>query len=249
MLRPAPRARRRVAGRIACSGSRSQNPRVPAARSRLQRLLARIEAPRAAIATDPWHLILLENVVYLADDDARGRAFATLRAHTDLDAKTIARCPDDVLLAACREGRMPEQQVRKLRECAALFDEAGDPRELVRLPPAQARKALRRFPGIGDPGADKLLLLAGAAPILAVDSNGLRVLLRLGYGQEAKSYAASYRAAQRAAMAELPAIARACIDAHRKLRRHGQLTCRRSAPHCTECVLRADCPSAGTAGG
>ena len=48
----------------------------------------------------------------------------------------------------------------------------------------KARRALKRFPGIADPGADKLLLFAGVTPYLALDSNGLRVLLRLGYGEE-----------------------------------------------------------------
>ncbi|MEZ6038395.1 MAG: hypothetical protein R3F29_13005 [Planctomycetota bacterium] len=45
----------------------------------------------------------------------------------------------------------------------------------------------------GDPGFDKLRAFAGVEAVLAVDSNGLRVLLRLGYGAEAKAYAQSYR--------------------------------------------------------
>ena len=34
----------------------------------------------------------------------------------------------------------------------------------------------------GEPGAEKVLLFSGSAPVLALDSNALRVLLRLGFG-------------------------------------------------------------------
>lgn len=219
----------------------------PAPRPRLQRLLATLVAahgrPSAAAPKDPWHRILFENVVYLVDDDARARAFAALRRHTGLDAATIARCPDELLFAASREGRMAAQQVAKLRTCAALFAEVGDPRALVKLPAPQAKKALKRFPGIGDPGVDALRLFAGVEPVLALDSNALRVLLRLGYGQEAKSYATSYRSAQRAAMAELPPTTKALVDAHLALRRHGKEICRNTTPACGVCPLRAECPA------
>jgi endonuclease-3 len=223
---------------------------MPARRSRLHRLLDALAkeqkrgSPARGGPTDPWHAILYENVVYLVDDDARERAFAVLKRHTRLDAAAINRCPDELLLEACGHGRMAQQQVGKLRVCAALFREVGDPRDLVRLPKAQARKALKRFPGIGDPGADKLLLLAGVEPVLALDSNGLRVLLRLGYGQEAKSYSTSYRSAQRAAMEELSAKTDVLVAAHATLRRHGKELCRQTAPSCRVCAVRRDCPSA-----
>jgi len=221
---------------------------MPSRSTRLQRLLARLAPVRtggkAPPIRDAWRLILLENVVYLADDEARARAFALLERSTAADPQTLLQCPDDVLLAACRLGRMAEQQVGKLRRCAATFLSVGDPRDLVRRSRPQARQALRRFPGIGDPGVDKLRLFAGVEAILALDSNGLRVLLRLGYGTEARSYATSYRSAQAAAMAELPMDAAAMLDAHLRLRAHGQHTCRRTAPDCPGCALCADCPSA-----
>jgi endonuclease III len=217
---------------------------VAARRTRLQRLIASLPDATVSPTRDPWHLILLENVVYLTDDETRERAFRTLREHTGLDAVTIERCPDELLLAACSPGRMAEQQMRKLRECAALFRTVGDPRELVRLPAREARKALRRFPGIGAPGADKLLLLAGAEAVLALDSNALRTLLRLGYGNEGTSYAQSYASAQRAAMAELPAQHDALASTFLALRAHGQSVCRNTRPACGACVFRDDCPSA-----
>jgi endonuclease-3 len=219
-----------------------------ARRTRLQRLLATLQEHQGGAITppsrDPWHLILQENVVYLASDSARAAAFAALRKATGLEAGRLETCPESLLAAAA--GRMAGNQVRKLRECAALYRTAGDPRELVRLPAREARKALKRFPGIGDPGADKLLLFAGRQETLALDSNGLRVLLRLGYGSEAGGYARSYRSAQQAAEAELPGAGppriEALVQAHLSLRAHGQETCRRTVPACVPCPLRDGCP-------
>jgi hypothetical protein len=47
---------------------------------------------------------------------------------------------------------------------------------------------------VGDPLADKILLFGGAQISLAPDSNALRVLNRLGYGEEnEKNYTKSYK--------------------------------------------------------
>ncbi|MCA8963609.1 MAG: hypothetical protein KDC48_01910 [Planctomycetes bacterium] len=217
------------------------------ARTRLASLLATLSRHHGRTPAPPgdaWQLILRENVVYLVDDPVRDRAMAALQQATGLDARKLARCPDEVLLQACSLGRMAAQQVRKLRECAALFAEVGDPRDLVQLPRPAAKKALKRFPGIGDPGVDMLRLLSGVEPVLAMDSNALRVLLRLGYGLEAKAYSTSYRSAQQAAMAELPADVTALQKAYAVLRRHGKELCRNTAPLCHECPVRGDCPAA-----
>jgi endonuclease-3 len=222
-------------------------------RTRLQRLLATLgdhQGPQEPPSRDPWHLILWENVAYLAGDDARAAAFAALREATGLDPDSIGNCPEPVLRSAAAAGRMPGNQVRKLRECAALFRTVGDPRKLAKLPLPEARKGLQEFPGIGEPGADKLMAFAGRQDVLALESNGLRVLLRLGYGSESKNYARSYRSAQAAAMAELPghgpAHREALVQAHLSLRAHGQQLCRRTAPQCGDCPLKADCPGRST---
>ena len=64
-------------------------------------------------------------------------------------------------------------------------------------PLAEARKILRSFPGIGEPGAEKVLLFSGRQALLAPDSNALRVLVRLGLVREEKSYARTYAASRR----------------------------------------------------
>jgi endonuclease-3 len=205
-------------------------------------------AMRGGPPRDPWHAILWENVVYLTDDAHRDAALAKLRAATRLDADVLARVPDDVLLPICGLGRMAALCVGKLRECARCFDDVGDPRGLVRLPLAEARKALREFPGVGAPGADRLILFAGALPLVALESNGLRTLLRLGFGQDAGSYSAKLKSAIAAVAGEVAETCDARIEWFTLLRRHGQETCR-ATPNCAVCAVAKGCPSRRVAGG
>ncbi len=65
------------------------------------------------------------------------------------------------------------------------------------------RKRCKKFPRIGEPGAEKILLFSQSYPVLALESNGLRVLLRLGFGEERKNYSVSYKLAQAAAQSQL----------------------------------------------
>ena len=55
----------------------------------------------------------------------------------------------------------------------------GDLDQILKLPYAQAKKALKQFPNIGDPGAEKILMFCGASPGLPLEWNGLRVLTRV----------------------------------------------------------------------
>lgn len=75
----------------------------------------------------------------------------------------------------------------------------------------------------------------------ALDSNGLRVLLRLGYGEEKKSYAAMYRLVQKDAEAKREMDCPKMQNAHMLLRIHGQAICRRTTPLCDECPLASYC--------
>lgn len=77
--------------------------------------------------------------------------------------------------------------------------------------------------------------------MLALESNGLRVLVRVGLGAESKSYAATYRSVREALRGQLPRRAEQLAQAHLLLRRHGLEVCRRSAPACGACVLRRSC--------
>ena len=58
---------------------------------------------------------------------------------------------------------------------------------------------------IGEPGADKILVIMKRARLLPLDSNGLRVLSRVGLISEAKDYRTTYRRAQETLAPSLPA--------------------------------------------
>jgi endonuclease-3 len=205
--------------------------------------LRSLYGPPAKPLSDPFALILWENVAYLAGDEQRAEAFALLSQKTGLIPKRILAAPDSVLGEVARRGILAADRAERLREIASIAIEefGGDLSRALPATPREAAKALRKFPSIGGPGAEKILLFAHQEPRLALDSNGLRVLLRLGYGQESKSYSASYRSAQSAAEAEVPAEFDALIEAHQLLRRHGQEVCRRAAPLCDRCPVTREC--------
>ena len=207
--------------------------------------------PAKPLPKRPLDWVWWENVAYLVADDRRAEAYRSLSKRVGLTAEAVQRAPREDLLEVARLGGMhPERRARTLAGIADLALEAGGGRleRLLRLPAAEARRILKRFPGIGDPGADKILLFCGIAPVLALESNGLRVAVRLGYGKEGKSYAATYRSAREALE---PGLAKDCAElarAHRLLRAHGQTLCRRNAPDCDACPLADACAYAARAG-
>jgi endonuclease-3 len=167
-----------------------------------------------------------------------------LREQVGISPAEILAAPADRLLAVGGHGILAENTVEKLRRGAevALREFDGDLRPILKRPAAQARKALKRFPAIGDPGAEKILLFGHALPVLALESNGLRVLVRLGFGEESPNYSTTYHLVQAAIEDQLVKEYPWLIKAHQLLRRHGQELCRRSKPRCEECPLRNDCP-------
>ncbi len=209
----------------------------------VERLEAHYSKQKPPKLDGPWEMILWENVAYLADDKRRQEAFQTLKKRIGTEPTQILSASDEALLEVTRHGIMPEQFAEKLRKCAkiALEDFDGDLRPVLQLPFHQAQKAFQKFPGIGEPGAEKILLFTRTLPVLALESNGLRVLLRLGFAEEKENYSTTYRLVQEAAEEGLDKDCSWLIEAHLLLRRHGQELCRRSKPMCDKCPLAADC--------
>ncbi len=213
-------------------------------------LLAAYGPPELPPPADPLGLILWEQVGYLADDERRGSAFEQLRERVGLTPEAILAASMDTLEEIARAGgsvAVSERAERMRVSAQAVVDEwGGDLSRALRQPPAEATRALKRFPMIGEPGADKILMLTRTHAVLALDSNGLRVLLRLGYGEEGKSYGPTYRLMREALAPECREDFDWLARTYGLLRLHGQRTCRRSAPRCGECILAEDCPSAGS---
>jgi endonuclease III len=206
--------------------------------------------PSRPPATDPFELVLLENVAYLATPKCRLEAFELLRSAIGTTPKAILAANHKALERVTSLGILKGTFAEKLRACAeiALDELGGDLGAAIRGPLESAKRALRLFPGIGEPGAEKILLFAGRHPFLAPDSNGLRVLGRLGLIREEKSYARTY-AAGRQAGDSLPAEIEVLQKAHLLLQQHGQTLCRRTAPLCEECPLEPACAYAAASAG
>ena len=122
-------------------------------------LLARFYGkPKPPISTNPFELILWENVAYLVSDERRAQAFALLRTRVGTKPHEILAASNETLLqVATLGGVQPERRAARLRELAliAMNEFDGDPASALKLPLAKAKKALQQFPGIGEPGAEK----------------------------------------------------------------------------------------------
>jgi endonuclease-3 len=200
--------------------------------------------PKPPVPRGPFELILYENIAYLVSEDRREKAFRELKTR-------IGTRPEDILVASLEElaaitalgGIFPELRARRLQESARLVRDEfrGDLRGVLSLDFVKARKALRKFPAIGDPGAEKILLFTGAHARLALESNGVRALVRLGFAEEHKSYSTTYRRLQDALRDQTGTECAPLVAAHQLLKLHGQELCRRSEPRCPACPLHATC--------
>ena len=209
----------------------------------VDKLLQHYGAPGPLLSTDPLELIIWENIAYLANDKRRAEAFAILKRTIGTRPDQILAAQHSALAAIGKAGILPDVSAEKLLTIAKIAYEEfqSDLGSVLRKPLPQAKKALKRFPGIGDPGAEKILLLTRSYPLMALESNGLRVLCRVGFADEQKNYSATYRSIQDAIRGQLPKDYDSLIRAHQLLRQHGQELCKRSKPCCTKCPVRDIC--------
>ena len=207
----------------------------------IERLRVLYGRPKRPIPSGPFEWIIWEHVAAVPDDELRAVAFRTLRQKIGTTPQAILRTPKPKMLELLEQGG-PNAGVRltRLQDAAKLMIEIGlaQVRTLVRESPAEAKKLLKRFKGIGEAGADRVLLFCRTQAMLAPESLGLRVLQRLGYGKPGS--AAAYRQISEVLDPELPRDYNWLIQAHQLLRRHGQDVCR-TTPRCDACPLAPDC--------
>ena len=221
---------------------------MPATRPNLPKIISQLARhygnPKPPITTDPFELVLFENIVYLVRDERREDAFKMLRKRVGTKPHQILAASHDEILQATRLGGMhSEQRVGRLKEIAliCMTEFGGDLKQALKLPFPKTKKALRKFPSIGEPGAEKILMFTHSYAVLGLDSNGLRVLVRLGFGEEKKNYSGTYRAAQEAIKDQLNEDFDWLISAHLLLRQHGKELCKTNAPLCEKCPVRKSC--------
>jgi endonuclease III len=178
-----------------------------------------------------FEMVLFENASYLVADDVKREVFESLRAK-------IGTKPDEILAASSRAlvkaiergGMLPEHRASKVRRAAEIAEAAGD----ALSDPKRARAVLRKMPSIGEPGADKIMCFVFGERVVPLDSNGLRVLERIGIVEKDANYTRQYKAAQ--------AALGASKDGERVyllLRMHGKTMCTRKKEQCATCPLNA----------
>jgi endonuclease-3 len=216
-------------------------PRIADLLDSLQSLYGAVE-PHAP--TDPYEFLVWWHCGYPASEERCAKGWASLTQEIGIAPKQLTLASTVKLAKALKAGGMvPDLRAARLKEIAERVQRefAGDLLPaLSRLPAAQARKVLKTFPGIGNPGADRILLFSRLSPVAAVPSACPHVLVRVLQGPEGDKYGAIYAAAQRT-LDTLPAAFDVRIRSYLLIDRHGHTLCKRSKPLCARCPLQSRC--------
>jgi endonuclease-3 len=195
---------------------------------------------------EPFELVVWENCAYLVDDERRAQTFEQLRTAVGITpSKLLGAGAKKVEAAIGGGGMQPSHRAAKVLRCAeiALTHADGNLAAALGTLAEKARRTLlKRFPGIADPGADKVLLFSGLAHEPALESNGLRVLERLHFVKPGLEYAVTYRAGV-GVLSAAGVRGQEALDAFALLRAHGRELCKRTSPLCPACSLHRSCPS------
>jgi len=199
----------------------------------------------AAWPTDPYLFLVWLHCGYPASDARCAKGWESLTTQLGFDAEMILKADPAELASALQPGGMvPELRALRLKEIAerVLKQYGGDLRAgLNGLSVPQVRAALKQFPNIADPGADRILLFAGISPVAAVPSNCPHVLVRIQAGQERENYGRTYREAQQLIEDGLPQTVDIRTRAYLLLKFHGQQLCKSSNPKCDKCPVAPNC--------
>jgi endonuclease III len=194
--------------------------------------------------TDPYEFLVWWHCGYPASDAACAKGWTSLEKLVGLEPRQILSAAVAKLAKALKAGGMvPEIRALRLTDIAARVENefGGDLRAALVGPIPKVRQLLKKFPNIADPGADRILLFAGVAPVAAVPSNCPHVLVRILNGQERENYGVTYREAQQAIDKEIPGKFDARTRAYLLLKQHGQTLCKRSKPKCAKCPVNSSC--------
>jgi endonuclease III len=159
-------------------------------------LLDRLESfygkQHSEVPTDPYEF-LVWHCSYPASEERCAKGWQSVRSKIGIAPKQLLAAKTLLAGALKVGGMVPALRAARLKEIAGRVQDefAGDLRSaLSRLTATQARKALKTFPGIGNPGADRILLFGRLLPVAAVPSSCPHVLFkdsRLPIGQPSRS--------------------------------------------------------------
>jgi endonuclease-3 related protein len=197
--------------------------------------------PLGPPSSDLFELILLENVAYLASPERKRLAFEKLKMTVGTQPLQIQSAQESLLKNVAAYGIIQKVTMSKLRECARIAIEtfAGNVNVLLDETSERAVKQLQAFPSISKPSAEKILLFSNKLVALAPESNGIRVLARIGLIQEQKSYRKMYK--ETGVLSVCSKKTKAFREANLLLQLHGRSLCRRKNPRCADCPLQNAC--------
>jgi endonuclease III len=204
--------------------------------------------PKPPHPTDPYEMLLHRNCGYPQSDERCDKGFRALKKEIGLAPQKILDAPDAKLREVMRPSVMkPELSASRLKEIAArVLDEfSGDMRAVLKRPLPEAKKALKKFPTVGDSTAEKILLFNKVAPVAAIPSNAVHTALRLFGGPrelDRRNWNAAYRFAQDALGSAFPEKIDAQLRAYLLLKQHAQEICKLSHPLCGQCPVSSLCP-------
>lgn len=203
---------------------------------------------------DPYEMVVFLNCGYPASDAKCAKGFEALKREIGLEPKRVLAVSKAKLAKVMRPSVIiPGLCAERLKEIARKVSKAfkGDLTAALkqRLREAKeagkglkaAKKALQEFPVIGEPSAEKILLVSGLAAVAAVPSAFVEVPIRIFGGAPGKNYAADYKVAREILDTGLPPTFEARQRAYLLLKKHGQEVCKRSKPKCEVCPLTAHC--------
>ena len=195
--------------------------------------------------TDPYLFLVWWHCGYPPSEERCTRGWEALKATVGVSPWDLTSARSAKLARALKAGGMvPELRAARLRSIAKRVREefAGNLRSALQgLSHPEARQVLKTFPGIGAPGADRILLFDGLAPVAAVPSNSPHVLVRIALARVPAGYTAAYAQAQQMLAAQLAATITARSRAYLLLQHHGRELCKRRNPKCGDCPVSRRC--------
>src|SRR5262249_19334099 len=142
----------------------------------------------------------------LTKRDAAFTALGRLKLLTPTAMAKAPRAKLDPIVAAA--GPYTDRRLQALRGAVEIFRERPDLPAIINGPIAPAIKALKALTAMGaGAGAYRMLLFAGAHPVLPVNAGVYRTARRLGYGGEGSDFKRAAKSVREAASRELPSDA------------------------------------------
>jgi endonuclease III len=203
--------------------------------------------PKPPPPTNPYEMLLHRNCGYPQSDERCDRGFAALKKEIGLSPQTILDASDAKLREVMRPSVMkPELSALRLKEIAArvLGEFSGDMRAVLKRPLPEAKKALKKFPTIGDSTADKILLFSRTAAVAAIPAGAVHTALRLFGGNPdwlRMKWNAAYRFAQDKLRSTFPENIDSQLRAYFLLKHHARELCKLSGPLCDQCPVSSVC--------